>query len=245
MSIADTQPPRVNRLLFRPLDSRAHINDANEEFWWTVDPKNPLSVSLFGRVGVLAEIIDKIDGGHRKLVPYAIDFDIDGHRVHRTVYDTVNYAHKGHTERDYDARLKAHNVGIFHRLFEVDGLKLPVHQPGGRTLNFLKPGRHTARVVAQDAANQVGQAEFELMVRPQKPPCLSRIVILRGRGEMKKQSKLLLIGQRLFIPLETDECNGGEVGLDVRKNGKRSRKWARVSEDQSPSCCDGRQHDPR
>ena len=50
MNLTDTQPPKVNRILFRPLDGKAHINDANEEFWWTVVPEKKLSVSLRGRL---------------------------------------------------------------------------------------------------------------------------------------------------------------------------------------------------
>ena len=157
-------------------------------------------------------MIDHIDGGHRKLVPYSIDFSIDDRPVHRTIYDTVNYAHKGHTERDYDARLKAHKVGIFHRLFQVDKLKLPVQRQGGQTLDFLKPGQHTGRIVARDAVDQKGSVEFELMVRAQKPPCSAYVKSLKGRTKVKKRHALPLIGRRLFIPLKPNECDGGQLG---------------------------------
>lgn len=116
--LPDTQAPVIARVLLVPRDAGAQIDGlhAPREIVLGAEAAPPRP-TVSGRVGVLVEVTDHIDGSPRDLEPAQLEFGVDGTVRHRVSYERVSYGQKSATELDYLAERKADGTGRFHRLW--------------------------------------------------------------------------------------------------------------------------------
>ncbi|MEE2789416.1 MAG: M23 family metallopeptidase [Myxococcota bacterium] len=233
LTIPDSMPPVIRRLRFRPLNHRAHVGGSHQDFEWWVRPQHTVSVPVGGEVGLLVDAVDRIDGSERRLTPYQIELYVDDVLRHRTRYETTDYQHRGHTELDYDAALKASGVGVFYRLFRVPGPKLPVHQPVGMTLDRFGPGMHHARLKVLDAAGLRDEISFRFEVRDAQTSCQLQPGRLKKPDTAPRPVRVPLVRRNVYVPVADGACASGSLA-SVYLNGRRTRQWSVRTVDEMP-----------
>lgn len=172
LTLPDTQAPVISRVLLLPRDAGAQIDGvhAPRELTLSGDAAPP-RLTVSGRVGVLVEVTDHIDGSPRDLEPAQLEFGVDGTVRHRVSYERVSYGQKNATELDYLAERKADGTGRFHRLWREGPDLLVFPGPVGRDLGDLSAGEHRLRFAAQDAAGHETQRELLVESVPYRAPC--------------------------------------------------------------------------
>lgn len=228
LPIPDTQAPVIKRLLLVPRRVGAHVNHAFDE---AVITRFDAPIRLGGDVGIWAEINDHIDGNPRDLTPLEIRLEIDGKRWHRTRYDQVSYRDKRLVEFDFHLPRQARKIGRYNALFGW-GPRQALHKTRGTSLKRLKPGRHTARIVAIDAGgNQTAQA-FELIVEPARPPCAltSKTLgakTLDAKTPGQEPGEQIWRGRVVATPVPDLCTRFGSI--DLRINGVRQKRNLAIS----------------
>ncbi|MEZ4470873.1 MAG: M23 family metallopeptidase [bacterium] len=230
LPVPDTQAPALRRVLFVPRSAAAHVGGALDEVSVEVpaDGRVAEPVRLDGDVVLYVEAADHIDGSPRDLTPYRIDLEVDGQPWHTTRYDEVSYADDRYTELDFHLEREARKEARFNALFS-QGPRARVHAKAGRSLSRLKRGRHTARIIAADAAGNRSTASLTLEVGPAEPPCAVAIgKLAKGKTEPPPADRRWR-ERLLIIPIE-GLCGAGER-LDVQVDGRRQKlgKGFRIS----------------
>lgn len=222
LSLPDTQPPVVRRLLAVPRAPDAHVADRLGERMYSFGPDGTLPgpVVIGGDVQLLVEAVDFIDGLSRAVTPLEVELRIDGKRWHRSRYDRASYRDRGHTELDYEPGLRARGEGMFHKLVvDIDEPAVRAHAPGGRALTGLSRGVHPAEIVVRDAAGHTTRARFRLDVRPVEPPCTPKRGTV-GDGPAAETAGVVLRDRLLVIPAP-GLCGEG-AKFDLRVDGKKA-----------------------
>jgi hypothetical protein len=170
--LPDTQAPVIARVLLVPRDAGAQIDGlhAPREIVLGAEAAPPRP-TVSGRVGVLVEVTDHIDGSPRDLEPAQLEFGVDGTVRHRVSYERVSYGQKSATELDYLAERKADGTGRFHRLWREGPDLLVFPGPVGRDLGDLSPGEHRLRFAARDAAGNETNRELLIQSESFRAPC--------------------------------------------------------------------------
>lgn len=218
LKIPDTQAPKIARLLLVPRARDAHVADASDEAVITTFDQ-PIRVG--GDVGIWAEVNDRIDGSTRDLTPYEIRLEVDGQQRHVTRYDQTSYADKRLTEFDFYLPHQARKLGRYNALFRW-GPRQRQYAVRGRSLRRLKPGTHTARIIATDAAGNRAEQAISLVVDRARPPCsLASRTLARGKADDAFQDPVLR-GRTLIMPI-TNLC-ARWTAVDLRIDGRRQSK---------------------
>lgn len=168
--LPDTQPPVVSRVLLVPRDAGAQIAGRHAPFEFEPTPEKP-PIEVAGRVGVLVEITDHIDGSARGLEPARLSFSVDGTQRYGLSYDRVSYGEKNATELDYLAERRADASGRFHRMWR-EGPDLLVSTGGEQgDLGDLAPGAHVLAFSVADAVGHETKSAIPIAVVPFRVPC--------------------------------------------------------------------------
>ncbi|MCC6157348.1 MAG: peptidoglycan DD-metalloendopeptidase family protein [Deltaproteobacteria bacterium] len=175
ITVPDTQPPLIEKLLIEPLAATAH---GQGTFDRTIIPFDAGQIGgpvvIGGEVGLAVQVTDHIDGSPRDLAPWTIRFEIDGKPVYGVRYDRADYGDKAVSELDYHYELKETRTGVFHRLYRYAARTFAMTHAEEEGPPALAPGDHRARIVASDAAGNESTASFVFRVespRSASPPC--------------------------------------------------------------------------
>ncbi|MCB1152012.1 M23 family metallopeptidase [bacterium] len=165
LPLADGKPPVVERLYIEPMDAGAHVDGRfAPAFFDFADGRLDRVVTIGGRVSLQAQVTDYIENSERTLAPYSIRLTVDDAPMFYVRYDQFDYADQTHSELDYNYRLKEEKVGVFHRLHRKAARTIFQPENLSGDLSRLTPGDHTARIVASDAAGNIGEGLFTLRV---------------------------------------------------------------------------------
>jgi hypothetical protein len=172
-AVADRAPPRVDALLFAPLDGDARVNGSAEAQVVTcragerrvdVPP-----VSVAGRVGLAIDACDRHRPNGPTFSPYRLEVVIDGRVFFRVVYESWSW-------RDERLRLIQYDVTpsprrLFLRAYNPFPVAIPFFSDADAgTFERLPPGEHRLTVVAADAAGHTDSVEMTLIVdKPGRP----------------------------------------------------------------------------
>ena len=225
LRLPDTKPPTLARLLLVPTAPDSHVEGSQDEAIFDLTTERG-PILLDGAVAPLVEVNEHIDGGPRDLTPHEVRLLVDGRLRHQTRYDLVSYADHGLTELDFDPRRRNRNEGVFNKLYQDGGTRLPMHRRRGKLLGDLKPGPHTLRIEATDASGLVSAVDVKVQVGAAEPPCVCKVAKLKGwKHAVALPADRVWRRDLLVLPMPT-LCDAGGAEVDVRVDGRRAKGFA-------------------
>lgn len=205
-TIADNVPPTIRRVEWLPLSPESRVEgfcapavvDLRVIDGHTFAARETLVVG--GRVGLAAQVNDRLDEASGRLAPYRVELEVDGAVVTSIEMRRFSYDHTLEVELAYDmtrARTKGQHFlflfrrkgeSLWHRKFVRDGVIVTDSLSAGRG----EPGRvHTAVVRAFDQAGNMSTASIPFVVSrrsPEEPrgsePAVTGGRRSAGRGEL-------------------------------------------------------------
>ncbi len=199
----DRLPPTIQRIEWLPLSPDARVDghcvprlvDLRAVDSHTFAARETLAVR--GRLGVAAQMTDRLDSSSGRLAPYAVELEVDGELICRVEMTRFSYEHALEVELAYDmtrARAKGqHFLYLFrregetmwNRRFTRDGVIVT------DSLESRAPGRlrvHEAVVRAFDKSGRVSAAAIPFVVADAPAsaaaPSGGRGRLADGRGEL-------------------------------------------------------------
>ena len=178
-TIIDSVPPTIRRVEWLPLSSESRVEgfcapavlDLREIDGHTFAARETLVV--VGRVGLAAQVNDRLDETSGRLAPYRVELELDGAVVTSIEMRRFSYGHTLEVELAYDmtrARTKGQHFlflfrrmgeTLWHRRFVRDG----VIETDSLCVGQGQPGRvHTAVVRAFDQAGNMSTASIPFVV---------------------------------------------------------------------------------
>jgi len=176
--LKDDIPPTIRRVEFLPLTPGSQINGRCAPLVMelrAVDTRTfaaPETVVVNGRVGIAAQVTDRVDAASGRLAPFRVELDVDGARVAAIEMKRFTYANMQEVELAYDmakARAKAQHFlflfrrrgeTLWNREFTNDGvidMKILTADPGKSAARDVV---HTAVVRAVDRAGNEAVASL-------------------------------------------------------------------------------------
>lgn len=159
---------------------------------------------IWGKIGCAVDIYDLLDGSENLCAVYGLEFFLDGKLIFAKRYECFSYPISHQVYLDWDLPLLLRGKGHFSRLYLLPGNSLPLYSPMGFCgfIEGLEPGYHLVKILATDAAGNMSQALFKVLV--DLPPVVTKFecspqgeVIVEGRdgdGVVKEEVVESLLG---------------------------------------------------
>jgi hypothetical protein len=188
-AIRDSRPPVPLRVRLVPRDPEALVAGWHRErdvrFTAGGDgiyrARKP--VAVWGRVGLLIETIDRIDGSDRSVGPYRITLRIDGARVFEIRQDRACYEEGWFIDHLFDRGAKLVGDGTFYRLFNQFGQNTStIAFDTTDRLSFADGREHEAVIEVADAADHTAEARLTLVA--DRPPRVSDVIAEQTGGRL-------------------------------------------------------------
>jgi len=196
LRVPDLLAPAIGSVRLRALAPSAYVNGGSAATISTADAQAP---RVWGPVGVECWVVDRSGTTDARLAPKAIDLFVDGAIVFRREFRRVDLGRSGEVDCIYGS-LRDAPGSWGYRLYDWPR-GVPTDQDsaaaGGGWIDFslLPAGRHRLCIEARDAAGNVAERAWEVMVAPP-------LRVERWRAARDGESGWLL-GLRLGAPLDT------------------------------------------
>jgi len=182
VSVPDTIPPAVERILLRPLDWASSVDGGREDvvvrLRWSDEEAcyvHPEPILCSGRVGLFLEGSDRMNLCRRNLTLSGAVLSVDGATLFETRFTGFSYDETQRIDTYYDRGRVFTRGEEFHRLYRAKGNSLGfggsfgegagviAYRPGSAG-HSLGHGRHRVEVRALDAAGNEASARLDVIL---------------------------------------------------------------------------------
>jgi hypothetical protein len=165
--IKDQIPPIVQKVAFRTMHPKAHINGQYGRFEFPVIRKGSgyeiqADVELFGLIGVEILAHDKLDGASNKNgIPY-IDYTINGNSVFHQDLEKFSFGESRNILIHTNYKASRKGLGMFNKLYVEGNNELRFYKTNAQKglFNFENEEKYEGIIVLKDAYNNETQLKF-------------------------------------------------------------------------------------
>ena len=156
-TIEDSRAPVFSGFALVPRDEEAEVNSDCRPISVPAERQNNYLYSIrnridvFGVIGLAVDCFDKADDAPNSHSVYRLELTLDGRTFFKIQFDSCDYYSYQQIEIDREPYLNRIGAGIFHRLFKIDGNKMPFYEGEGiiNTRDF-PAGEHEYVITAED-----------------------------------------------------------------------------------------------